>query len=146
MENIRRQIEELIKTKNLESRSYFTWLKFIISLNVTLLGILIALRDSSNQTKIQHIVYAITIVLMLFSIIFGSLLVFIEVKLLRLEIIKREEWLKKYYDGKQSQIEIDTIDFPWYFHLLKVITIVSFYLSITSLVVYSLISEFQNYK
>jgi hypothetical protein len=146
MENIRRQIEELIETKNLESKSYFKWLKFIISLNVTLLGIIIALRDYSNQTKIQHIVYAITIVLMLLSIIFGSLLVFIEVKLLRLEIITREGWLKKYYDGKQSQIEIETIDFPWYFHLLKVITIASFYLSITSLVVYSLISEFQNYK
>jgi hypothetical protein len=146
MENLRRQIEELIKTKNSESKSYFTWLKFIISLNVTLLGILIALRDSSNQTKIQHIVYAITIVLMLFSIIFGSLLVFIEVKLLRLEIIQREEWLIKYYNGTQSQIEIETIDFPWYFHLLKIITIACFYLSITSLVTYSLISEFQNYK
>jgi hypothetical protein len=87
---------------------------------------------------------------MLFSIIFGSLLVFIEVKLLRLEIIQREKWLEKwlekYNNGTQSQIEIETIDFPWYFHLLKFITIASFYLSITSLVVYSLISEFQNYN
>ncbi len=143
MDNIKRQVEEIIRVKDSESKSYFTWLKFIISLNVTLLGILIVLRDSSNQTKIQHIVYAITIVLMLFSVIFGSILVFTEIKLLRLEIIQREEWLTKYVEGKQSKIEIETIDFPWYFHFLKIVTIASFYLSITSLVVYSLISEFQ---
>ena len=142
MENFKRQFEELLKDKDAESGKFFSWLRYLISMTATLLGILIALRDSSNQSYSQHIFFALTILLMSSSIIFGSILLFTEIKLLRLAIKQREIWLTKLINNENEYIEFQVINPPWYFQTLKIISITCFYSALVSLVTYALISEF----
>ena len=142
MENFKKQVLELVNAKDRESDKYFSWLRFLIGLTATLLGIIVSLRNTNDQTYCQHIVFATTIISMTFSIIFGSILLFVEVRLLRDEIKQREIWLTKLANNEQELIEIEVINHPWYFKLVKLTTISFFYISLISLSTYALISEF----
>jgi hypothetical protein len=142
MENFKNQVIELINAKERESEKYFSWLKYLIGLTSTLLGILVSLRNTNDQSYCQHIAFAATILSMTVSIIFGSILLFVEVKLLREEIKQREKWLTKLANNEHELIEIEVLNHPWYFKSVKVFTISCFYMSLISMTTYALISEF----
>ena len=142
MENFKKQVIELVNAKDREIEKYFSWLRFQIGLSATLLGILVSLRNTNDQTYCQHIAFATTILSMTLSIIFGSILLFVEVRLLRDEIKQQEILLTKLANNKHELIEIVVINHPWYFKLVKLITLSFFYISLISLTTYALISEF----
>ena len=77
MENFKKQVIELVNAKDRESEKYFSWLRFLIGLTATLLGIIVSLRDTNDQTYYQHMLFATTILSMTLSIIFGSILLLI---------------------------------------------------------------------
>ena len=143
MEDFNKQVIEFINAKDRESEKYFSWLKYLIGLTATLLGILVSLRNTNDQTNYQHIAFSTTILSMTASIIFGSILLFVEVKLLREEIKQRGKWLTKLGNNEHELIEIEVLNHPWYFKSVQLITISFFYISLISLTIYALISEFK---
>lgn len=143
MEDFKKQVIEFINAKDRESEKYYSWLKYLIGLTATLLGILVSLRNTNDQTYCQHIAFSTTILSMTASIIFGSILLFVEVKLLREEIKQRGKWLTKLGNNEHEFIEIEVLNHPWYFKTVQLITISFFYISLISLTIYALISEFK---
>jgi hypothetical protein len=132
-QNLRTKLEEFVSIKEKESDKYFAWLRNIIGMAITLMGVLISLRNVNNENKYANLLFAISISLIALGIITGALLLYVEIHLLRKEIEIRNEWIKNLINGIADKFEIETIPNPWYFKLVQFLCYTSFLFAIVGL-------------
>lgn len=134
--NLKSHLIGIMESEKKESESYFAYLRYISTISVGLLGLLIGLKPEALPNQPSKILFLATITLIALGIFFLSICLFYETKRIRLEIQTRKKQIKDYIDmEKKDSIQIDHIEND-NLKVFERITFLLFTLSIITLVSY----------
>lgn len=138
--NLRSKIEDFVALKDKESDKYFAWLRNILAMAIGLIGILVSLRPTERMEYYPHLLFSLAIGLISLGILTGAVILFVEIKLLGVEIEIKAKWINKILRGTQDEFEVESIPNPWYFKVVKAICYLSFSLSLVVLTTYTFLT------
>lgn len=128
-----KQLFNLGKEKNIKHNE---WLKHILLMASGLIGILISLHSEKSKTILQHYSFVITIVGLGLGILFGSICLYSDVN-------GANKLFKKYKEKiiNKSTEKITYVNRSYSFYIFEILTYTSLIASVTSLIVYAIISD-----
>ena len=136
----REEIEKILELSGKETQADLAWMRTVILLGSSLLGLLISLHDSNSPTICIHYMYSIIICTIALGILSGGIYLYSEVRTLNR--------LRKYYTEQVLQSEegqpIDDLisaSPPGFFYAMRFVSLCCFVVSIPVLVSYAIIMD-----
>lgn len=143
--NLDKQTQEIFdKYKSVEDKShdlFSNWVKTIVAVSAGLVSVLVSLRQTTSETKLQHILFSITIIGLTLGILSGAILLHRQIALT--DKLRKFYWEqlehKLFYNKNPDQIGFLEVG------IIYKISIYVFYLSLTisllALTIYAVIKD-----
>ena len=130
---------DLTEIQEKKRKAFSDWLKNIITISSTILGILISLKTEKTKSTEEHYIFIFTITSIGLGILSGLILLFSEVTVFSLFESKKKEQILQLLDGKERVI--DSVKIPKIYTFLKYFCFFSFFCSLILLIIFAILSD-----
>ncbi len=112
------------------------WLKGIITIASGLIAVLVSLKSGVSKTYLQHVVFVSTVALLSLGILFGTIVLYENINLLRIQEKILYDHLVELLNGSRQDM-VEVIKSKKIYKICFYLCLTSFLLSLIALVVYA---------
>jgi len=144
-EKVEKHVDRLIEAQELRHSKYYSWIKNIITLAIGFLGIIVSLKSDNLQNLYQYIFFVITISTLAIGILAGTLILYSEIDLLNEKRKLEQINLGRVINDKEI-IKHQALNRRKIFDVCEYVFIITFVISLISIVIYSTLSDYETTK
>lgn len=138
---VAQHVQKLNDALELRHSKYYSWVKNILTLAIGFLGIIVSLKSDNLQNFYQFIFFTITISTLALGILAGTLVLYCEIDLLNKKRKLEQINLGRVINDEEI-IKNKAINRRRIFDISEFVFIISFVISLISIVIYSTLSEY----
>jgi len=129
-----------VELSNDKFQKYYNWLRGLIAIAGGLVAILISLKSGISKNPNQHKLFISTIGLLSAGILFGSIVLYQEVYIAGKYLQVMHDHIKEQFEGYKGDL-LGWIEIPKIYKICSYLCIISFVLSLISLVTYAVFAD-----
>lgn len=141
-EKVEKHVNKLSDALELRHSKYYSWIKNIITLAIGFLGIIVSLKSDKLQNFYQYVFFVATIFTLSLGILAGILVLYYEIDSLNEKRKLEQENLRRIIDDEEI-IKLKPINRRKIFDVSEYVCIISFIISLISIVIYSSLSDYE---
>ena len=135
---IEKHLEEYDKSSNRHIESKYLFIKFITSVSITLLGLLVTLTQFDSLDCISRILFLISISLLVLCILFSLIFLSSESRFHKKEADTRLKFLKEYIkNSDEKSVQSEYIAIGRFYEIFETLTFCCFALWSVSMIFYT---------
>jgi hypothetical protein len=139
--NMNKYYNTYTETNNLATTKKYEWLKNILIMASTLIGILVSLHSKKSPNAQVHYLFSTTIISLGLGILTGAISLFAEVHTLEKAAEACKERILQALDGKEDILPLMTVPREKIFFYIEKICYASFVISILCLMAYAAVID-----
>ena len=143
IEELNKQLADVIDTNNERNSKYSEWLKNIITIAVGFIAIIVSLKTKKSVSVIEHYSYLAMLCSNVLGIICGLIVLYSDVKVLNLAVNEKKlAILRRLNETNVSPFpEINFVKRPVIYLYISYLCYISFIMSLISLICYSFVID-----
>lgn len=135
MEQINKSLLEIQSLQDIREKKYYGWLKFVTSLSVGFLGIIVSFKPDRFYNIESFCFFMISISLIVIGILSSLYLLYEEIKISEKSVKWKKEKLSEKLEGTFKN-DLEFISPGRFFNLIKAVCLLSYAISLVTIVLY----------
>lgn len=134
-------ISSAIKISNESGQKLYSWIKLLVTLAVSLFGILVSLKSDQSKTFFESILFLITLTYLALGIVTACITLYGDIVVDKKTAQGYLDIAKKVRKNEADEIEMHVVHQPLFFYLCNLLCYIFLGYALISLLLYAFVSE-----